>query len=114
MKTWRQKFLAVFGLPSDTSLGLDEIAELTDLPINALQEVYNRGVGAWKGNIGSVRVKGSFKKDPLVPRSGKLGREQWGYGRVYSFIMGGKTQQTTDKDIIEKYSLRVVPMAKLK
>jgi hypothetical protein len=105
--THRQSVLKALGLPKDTSLSLEELAEHTDLPLEALQEVYNRGVGAWKTNISSVRLK-DFSKNPNLskyPRSARLGKEQWAYARVYSFIDKGTTFYTADKDIAEKYRI---------
>jgi hypothetical protein len=32
-----------------------------------------------------------------------MGKEQWGVARVYSFVMGGKTRSTADKDLWEKH-----------
>ena len=109
MATNREQFLEVFGLPKDTSLSLKEIADLSQTPLGALREVFNRGVGAWKGNIASVRVKGTFAKDPNTskyPRSARLGKEQWGYARVYSFVMGQPTTFTgADADIARRFRL---------
>jgi hypothetical protein len=108
MPTHRENVLRILGLPKDTQLSLEEIADKTDLPLEALQEVFNRGVGAWKTNISSVRIKDSFKKNPDVkkyPRSSRLGKEQWAFARVYSFIDKGKTFRTADKDIAEKYNI---------
>ena len=34
---------------------------------------------------------------------GKMSGEQWGMARVYSFVMGGKTRTTADKDLWEKH-----------
>ncbi len=94
------------GLNPDTDLSLSDIAKLSGFPINALQEVYNRGIGAWKTNPESVRLKGSFKKDPSAPRSAKLGKEQWAMARVYSFVMKrASTFNGSDKDIATKYKL---------
>jgi len=107
--TRRGLFYLHYNLPRDETYSLAEIADITGVPKQALQEVYNRGVGAWKSNIASVRVKGTFKKDPTAPRSEKLGREQWAMARVYSFLMGGKTQYTTDADIVRKYNLKIIP-----
>ena len=100
--------LKILGLPKDTSLSIEELAEHTDLPVEALQEVYNRGVGAWKTNIASVRLKKDFSKNPNLsayPRSARLGKEQWGMARVYSFIDKGKTFHTADADIANKYRI---------
>jgi hypothetical protein len=105
--THRQSVLKALGLPKDASLSLKELAEHTDLPVEALQEVYNRGVGAWKTNPESVRLK-DFSKNPNLskyPRSARLGKEQWGMARVYSFVDKGKTFHTADKDIAKKFNI---------
>ena len=94
------------GLSIDTDLSLNEISKLSGFPISALQEVYNRGIGAWKTNPESVRLQGSFKKDPSAPRSAKLSKEQWAMARVYSFVMRRKTTfGGSDKDIAVKHKL---------
>ena len=67
-----------------------------------LQQVYNRGIGAWKTNITSVRVRGTFEKNPDLgryPRAARLPKEQWAMARVYSFIDRGKTFYTADEDL---------------
>ena len=78
-----------------------DIAKKTGIKKSILQQVYNRGVGAWKGNPASVRLK-SGKKAPRAPRSAKMGKEQWAMARIYSFVMGGTTQKTTDADLWAK------------
>lgn len=108
MATHKQQVLKALGLPKDTSLSLEDIAKLLDIPVKALQEVYNRGIGAWKTNISSVRLEKDFSKNPNLkayPRSQRLSREQWAMARVYSFINKGKTYKTADADIAEKYNL---------
>ena len=105
--THRQSVLKALGLPKDTTLSLDELSFKTDLPIEALQEIYNRGIGAWKTNISSVRLK-DFSKNPNLskyPRSARLGKEQWAMARVYSFVDKGKTFHTADSDIARKYNI---------
>jgi hypothetical protein len=106
--THKQSVLKVLGLPKDTTLSLEELAEHTDLPVEALDEVFRRGVGAWKTNISSVRLKKDFSKNPDLskyPRSARLGKEQWGMARVYSFVDKGKTFHTADADIARKYRI---------
>lgn len=106
-ETNRQAVLRKLGLPKDTSLSITELAKLTKLPRKALQEVYNRGIGAYKTNLESVRLK-DFTKNPdtkRFPASKRLSKEQWGFGRIFSFINKGKTFTTTDKDIAEKYNI---------
>lgn len=104
--TNKMKVLKALGLPKDTTLSVKELARLSDLPFKALQEVYNRGIGAWKTNPQSVRLKGSFEKDSTAPRHARLGKEQWAMARVYSFVAKGKTFHTADADIAERYHIQ--------
>jgi hypothetical protein len=106
--TYRQQFLKAHGLAPDTTLSLPEISKLSKIPISALQEVERRGAGAWRTNIASVRVAKDFSKNPntqAIPRSKRLGQEQWARARTYSFIMKGKTFYTADSDIAKEYGL---------
>ena len=108
MPTHREQVLRKLGLPKDSQLSIEELARLTHLPIEALQESYNRGVGAWKTNISSVRLLKDFSKNPdtkKYPRSARLPKEMWGMARVYSFINRGKTFYTADRDIAKKYDI---------
>jgi hypothetical protein len=89
-QTHRKRFLKKHKLPLNTALSIEEISSLSGFPVKTLQEVYNRGVGAYKTNPESVRVKGTFKKDPKAPLSKKLSKEQWGMARLYSFVDGNK------------------------
>ncbi len=86
-KTYRQKFLDRYELP-DRSYSLEEVSKITSVPMDILQEVYNRGIGAYKTNPQSVRLKGSFVKNVAAPLSKKLSKEQWAMARVMSFVMG--------------------------
>ena len=80
-------------VPTTTSLSLKEISKLSKMPIKALQEVFNKGVGAYHTNPSSVR--------PQVKSA-----EQWAYARVYSFVLKRKsTFYNADKHIAEKYKL---------
>ena len=81
------------GLTASDSLSLDEIVKLSGIPKKALQEVYNRGIGAYKTNPSSVRPQVKSK-------------EQWAMARVYSFVMKRKTTfKGSDNDIRVKYRL---------
>jgi hypothetical protein len=72
-------------------LSLSEIAKLSGMPRVALQEVYNRGTGAFK-------TAGPSRPNMTV--------ESWSFGRVYSFVMKRKTTfGGSDKDIAIKYKL---------
>tara|TARA_R100000657_G_C4642188_1_gene87897 strand:+ start:561 stop:884 length:324 start_codon:yes stop_codon:yes gene_type:complete len=100
--TNKQKFNKKYGQKQGQANSLADISKLTGVKKSILQDVYNRGVGAWKNNLASVRLK-SGKKDYKAPRSAKMGKEQWAIARVYSFVMGGKTQKTADKDLWNKH-----------
>jgi hypothetical protein len=107
METNRIKFLKKHNLPTYTSLSLLEISQLSKIPLQALQSVYNRGIGAYKTNPLSVRMKGTFEKGIDAPMSMKLSKETWAYGRVYAFVM--KTKKVfydADNDIREAYGLK--------
>jgi hypothetical protein len=107
MATHRERFLKKHNLPLDTSLSLEEISKLSGVPITALQEVYNRGTGAYS-NLASVRLLKDFSKNPdtkKYPASARLSKEAWSYARVYSFVDRGTTFKTTDSDIARRYKL---------
>ena len=84
--THRTQFLKTHNLDTSKSYGLSALAKVSGVKRKDLQTVYNRGVGAWKTNIKSVRMKGTFKKNVDAPRSAKLTKEQWGMARVYAFL----------------------------
>jgi hypothetical protein len=104
--TNRTAFLKRHGLSSDTSLSLHEIASYAGMPVGALRKVYDKGLGAYHTNPESVRVTGTFKKDPSVPLSRKLSPQQWAMARVYAFVQ--KTPKVffkADREIAEAYRL---------
>jgi hypothetical protein len=86
-KTHRENVFRKYDLKED-GYSLDDLAKITGVSKDTLQEVYNRGIGAYKTNPQSVRMKGSFKKGVDAPMSQKLGKEQWAMARVYSFLDG--------------------------
>ena len=65
--------------------GLTNKAKATGVPYNILKKVYDRGMAAWTGGH----------------RPG-VGQHQWAFARVNSFLTGGKTQKTADKDLWAK------------
>jgi hypothetical protein len=76
----------------DKGYSLKELAKISGEPLATLQQVYNRGIGAYKTNPQSVRMKGSFKKGVNAPMSKKLSKEQWALARIYSYLMKGHPQ----------------------
>lgn len=97
--TYKEQYNKKYKFPKGTSHSLKDISKTTGIKLSILQQVYNRGTGAWKTNPASVRnvkgIKGGKGK--------KMGKEQWSFARVFSFIMGGKTQKSTDKDLWDKH-----------
>jgi hypothetical protein len=89
--------------PADTSNSINDIVRLSGIPKKILDEVYNRGVGAYKTNPQSVRTK-TGKKDTKAPMSKKMSKEQWAISRVYSFVnkVEGKKKLNHDLDLAEK------------
>lgn len=83
--TRRENVLRKYNL-KDEGYSLEELAKITKIKKSVLQEVYNRGIGAYTTNPQSVRLKGSFIKNTKAPMSKKLSKEQWAMSRVYSFI----------------------------
>ena len=100
MSTHRENFLRKHGLPLSTSLSIKQISDLSKIPVSVLQQVYNRGIGAWKSSsAGQIRMKGTFQKGGSAPKSARLSKEQWAMARIYSFVDKGKTFQTADSDL---------------
>jgi hypothetical protein len=92
--THREHFLKKHGLPTSKSYSLHDISSVSHIPLSTLQQVYNRGIGAYKTNYSSVREKGTFRKGTNAPPSMKLSKEQWALSRVYSFADGSKKHDT--------------------
>jgi len=87
--TNKNKFNIKYKQPKDQPNSKKDISKLTGIPIKILDQVYDRGVGAFKNNPKSVRPS---VKSP----------EQWAMARVYAFVVKGKTWQTADKDLADK------------
>jgi hypothetical protein len=77
--TYTQKFRKKYG---QNVKSLPEIAKATGVPLKTLQTVYNRGLAAWR----------TGHRPGASPQA-------WGYARVHSFVMKGKTYYTADKDL---------------
>jgi hypothetical protein len=91
--THRTNFLRKNNL-EDRGYSLNDLSAISGKSKRTLQEVYNRGIGAYKTNPESVRMKGSFKKGVNAPMSQKLSKENWAMARVYSFLDGSKKHDT--------------------
>ena len=85
---------------------LRDKAKESGMPFHALLEVYRRGIGAWKTNPESVRLK-TGEKNYKASRAGKMGKEQWAHARVNAFINKKPTVFSgADEDIAKKYRLK--------
>ena len=92
--TNKQEFNKRHNQDKDKSNKILDISKLSGISINVLNEVYDRGVGAWKTNPESVRRVGGKK----------MSKEQWAQARVYSFVnkVEGKKTLNHDKDLARK------------
>jgi len=104
-KTHKQNVLRFLGLPQTATPSLATLANLTGVPKAVLEEIESRGAGAWRTNIASVRLKGSFVKNPNLaafPRSARLSEQQWAKARVYAFLDFSPTFFGPDSDLLKK------------
>lgn len=88
MKTYKNKFNLKYGFDINESHSLDEISKITNLKTSSLQDIYDKGIGAYKTNPKSVR--------PSVKS-----KEQWAMARVYSAVMGGKAAKVDKNELLE-------------
>ena len=76
--SYTQKFRKMYpGVKS-----LPEISKATKIPLKTLKTVYNRGLAAWR----------TGHRPGASPQA-------WGYARVHSFVVKGKTYYTADADL---------------
>jgi hypothetical protein len=91
--THRENFLKKHNL-KDKGYSLKELSKISKVPLSILQEVYNRGSGAYSTQRTSVRMKGSYKKNVDAPYKMKLSKEQWALARTYSYLDGNPKHDT--------------------
>ena len=96
--TNKQEWNKRHGFDKDQSHTKAQIAKVSKIPIKTLNEVYDRGIGAYKTNPQSVRMKGTFKKDVKAPMSQKLSKERWAMARVYSYVNKKEGRKTLNHD----------------
>jgi len=87
MPTHRENVIKRLGLENKPH-SLTALAKASKVPKSILQQVYDRGIGAYNTNPLSVRLAGSFVKNVPAPMALKLSKEQWAMARVYSFLDG--------------------------
>ena len=86
--TYKQKFNKKYKQKLDQPNSLYDISKLSGYKLSGLKKIFDKGIGAYKTNPQSVRPS---VKSP----------EQWGYGRLYSAVMGGKASKI-DKNLLIK------------
>lgn len=113
--THKQRWNRRHGFPRDAAHTLHRLARVSGLPSRTLQTVYNRGVGAYRTNPTSVRLRGSFAKNssPHIPLGRRLSKEQWAVARVYAFLNkleeGGPAALNHDRDLLPSPLLTSTP-----
>ena len=100
MSTNKQKFNKRHGQPLNKSNSKAEISKLSGVSMSILNQVYDRGLGAHKTKPHSVRNVKGVKGGP----GKKMSANQWAMARVYSFVAGGTTRRTADKDLWQKHT----------
>jgi hypothetical protein len=84
-KTRKSSYTATWNRMFPGVKSLADKAALTGVPEDLLRESYNRGMAAWRTGH----------------RPGAT-QQQWGYARVSSLLLLGKTAKTTDSDLVSK------------
>jgi hypothetical protein len=83
VRTRRSKYTIAFEKKYGTDAKtLPQISRATGVSLWKLRKVYNRGLAAWRTGH----------------RPG-ASQHAWAQARVYSFVMGGKTARTADRDL---------------
>ena len=85
VKTKTSSYTARFLRAFPEAKSLPNKALATGVPLSVIKKVYNKGLAAWRTGH----------------RPGATG-QQWGYARVHSFLVMGKTAKTADKKLVEK------------
>jgi len=85
--TWKNKYNKQYGYSTNEPHSLSEISKDTGVSLKGLQQIYNKGIGAYKTNPNSVRPNVKSK-------------EQWAMARVYSAVMGGKASKIDSNELI--------------
>lgn len=85
VKTKKSNYTADFKKLFPDALSLKEKSDATGVPLQYIQKTYNRGLAAWRTGH----------------RPGAT-QQQWGYGRVHSMLICGKTHYTADSDLVRE------------
>lgn len=85
VKTKKSQYTQAWEKMFPDAKSLEERAKATGVPEKFLKESYDRGLAAWRTGHRPGATQG-----------------QWGYARVSSMLLLGKTAFTADSDLVEK------------
>lgn len=85
VKTRKSQYTASWNKRFPNVKSLKDRAKVTGVPLKYLQASYDRGMAAWRTGH----------------RPGAT-QQQWGYARVSSLLLCGKTYYTADSDLVRK------------
>ena len=89
VKTRRSSYTANWNRRFPGVKSLEDRAKVTGVPKDLLQQSFDRGMAAWRTGH----------------RPGAT-QQQWGYARVSSMLLMGKTARTTDADLVREAKRR--------
>ena len=89
VKTRTSGYTAAWRRLAPEATSLKEKATFSGVPLSAIQESYDRGMAAWRTGH----------------RPGAT-QQQWGYARVHSLLLCGKTHYSTDADLVREAKKR--------
>ena len=85
VKTKKSQYTAAWDEMFPKVKSLEDRAKVTGVPKDLLQKSYDRGLAAWRTGHRPGATQG-----------------QWGYARVSSLLLLGKTAYTTDSDLVRE------------
>jgi hypothetical protein len=108
--TNKQKFNKKYGFKLDEPHSKEELVKISGVPKRILDAIFDRAVGARKTNPESVRSATTGKKVGGKSLRGKMSAEQWGFSRIYGFLVGNPKQVgegKPDSDLYEKVKAKI-------
>lgn len=84
-KVRKSSYTKTFERVFPNAKSLEAKAKATKVPLGIIRKVFDKGMAAWRTGH----------------RPG-ASQQAWGYARVHSFLVGGKTAKTTDLHLVEE------------
>jgi hypothetical protein len=85
LKTKKSSYTKQWEKMFPNAKSLEEHAKVTGVPLRFLRESYNRGLAAYKSGHRPGATQGA-----------------WGFARIKSYLLCGKTHYTADADLVRK------------